>query len=241
MKRILVGLLLCACSLVSCLELEQTVVLRSDGSGTQRMRLAMTERSLQAARAQANASLGVAGDPARIFDAAAVRKEIAAAGMECTSVRTSFERRRRVLEVEAAFDAPAQLRASPLTGGAADWLFERVPGQEHAMRLTFYPRGRAAFEAAQAKAAQLRELGPDREKDFFERSRPAMDGLRIKWALELPGDVRSCSPGVTKVAAQRVEVSITDSDIKSAEDLVLRLAPRFEVVFDAAGCAFPRD
>ena len=240
MKAIL-AILAGALSLASCLELEQTVVLRADGSGTQRMRLAMTERSLQAARAQANASLGVAGDPAQIFDAAAVRKEIAAAGMTCTSVHTSFERRRRVLEVEAAFDQPSRLRASPLTGGAAEWIFERAPEAAGAMRITFYPRGRASFDAAQEKAAQLRQLGPDREKEFFERSKSAMEGLRVKWVLELPGDVRSCSAGVTKVDARRVEVSITEADIKSAEDLVLRLAPRFEVVFDASACAFPEN
>ena len=73
------------------LQVEQTVVLRPDGSGTQKTVLAMTERALSSARAFAQAR-DAAFDPAELFDARRVRAELAEAGLSCQKVAASEKR-----------------------------------------------------------------------------------------------------------------------------------------------------
>jgi len=227
----------------SCLELEETVTIQPDGSGTQKMRLGITERALDAARRQAAiAPEGSAAksDPTQIFDAELVRDEVTAAGLACTKVKTFQERRRRFIEVEAGFDSIEELRKSPLAGGEAEWEFTKGkrPGS---VFVTFYPRGRAAYRVALEKAKRLPADPGDKEQQYFKRAVSQMKGLELQWVLNLPGDVLAYSKNTKRTGPRQITATVTADDITSPEALITLLAPRFEVVFDARGCTFPLD
>jgi hypothetical protein len=226
--------------LASCLELEQRVTIRSDGSGTQTLKLGMTESALQAARRQAAIAAEDAAatpDPERIFDVRLVRAEVAAAGMVCKDVRVTTARRRRIVEVDAEFASLEQLQRSPLDGGEAEWELAAGP-KPGTVRLAFYPRGGAAHRVAVEKAKRLGEKPTAIEQHYFERAKSEMQGLALRWVLELPGDVLACSANVDKTGARQITATVAAQDLTSPSALILQLAPRFEVVFDARACTF---
>ena len=231
------ALCLVAVCLCSCLQVEQTVVLRADGSGTQKTVLAMTERALSSARAFAQAR-NAAFDPAELFDARRVRAELAEAGLSCRKVEASEKRRRRVLEVEAAFAGVSALQKSPLSGSGAEWRLTAGPTTGTA-RLVYFPMGEKAWRAATEKASKMSASMDDREKAMFERRLQDMRGLDVRWTLELPGDVIGKPKGLLPDGKRKVVATITAERIRSPRDLVLSLAPRYEVVFDSRQCTFP--
>ena len=53
----------------------------------------------------------------------------------------------------------------------------------------------------------------------------------------LPGDVLVWTKNMKKVAAREVVARVEADQIKTPADLIRRLAPRFEVIFDARGTA----
>ena len=238
--RFLPSVLVAALTLTSCLEIEQTVTLRADGSGTQAMKLTMTERSLAAARSRSAIDATALSDPTKIFDARLVRSELTDAGLVCDKISTSAQRRSRTLEVDAEFPGLSALRNSPLSGSGAEWEF--AAGKRAGTTvLSFYPRGKAAWKSAREKVAKMPADPSDRENEYFAHAKKQMRGLEIRWTLDLPGDVISHSKNLTKPSDRRVSITIDESDIENARDLVLQLAPRFQVVFDSRQCTFTAD
>jgi hypothetical protein len=229
-----------AFALTSCLEIEQTIALAPDGSGRQKVTLGLTDRVLGLLRrssAAVDASLGAA-DPHLLFDEARVRSELQEAGLKLEHHRAFENRQRRCVEIEASFPTIAVLRRSPLSGSAAEWRFVRgeKPGTVHVI---LYPQGRAAWRRAREQAREI-ETAPDPNLlAFFERRREELRGLEIELSLRLPGAVLACSSNLTRIGRDAVAAKITDGDVRTPRDLVLLLAPRYEVLIDGRGCAFP--
>ncbi len=229
----------CLAALTACLEVEQTVTIRADGSGTQKLKLGMTERAMAAAERHASAMEASSfTDPATIFDARLVRREVTEAGLSCTDVKTFSERRRKFVEVEAEFDRLALLQKSPLNGPGAQWMIG-AGKKKGTARLIYYPKGRDAWAAAQKKAKNLSAELSDRERQYFERAKSQMSGLNVVWVVNLPGDVLGTSDNLSKTGTRQVKAVIDEASIKTPKDLILRMAPRFEILFDARGCALP--
>lgn len=227
-----------ACALLaSCLEVEQTVTLRADGSGTQRLKLGITERGLNELRTRAAMDAALT-DPAKIFDERSVQAELADAGLVCKEVRSYHQRQRRFIEVEAGFRDWDSLRASPLGGGSAEWRLEPGPSAG-TLKLVMFPRGELAWTESRKKARELRAAPGDREARFLERGRQEIRGLRLKWILNLPGDVKSHSRGMEATSSRQVVAEITDADVRTVDQMLALMAPRFEVVFDARRCSLP--
>jgi hypothetical protein len=75
--------------------------------------------------------------------------------------------------------------------------------------------------------------------EFFARRRAQLAGLDVTVRFRLPGDVLQWTRNLQKTGDREVTARITAEQIKTPEDLVRRLAPRFQVVFDATGLDFP--
>jgi hypothetical protein len=226
--------------LAGCLELEQTVVLNGDGSGKQAVRLAMKESTLrELARTSAAAQLSTAAtDPTAVFDKAVVERDLVAAGMTLASHTAKTDAGIRTVALEAAFPTFAALQQSPLAGTAAEWVLAAGPKAGTA-KLTLYPQGRTAWAEARAKAeAMQKEMDPV-AADFFRRKQAQLAGLDLKVRFQLPGEVLVWTANMAKTGDREVTATITAEQIKTPQDLVRRLAPRFEVVFDASGCSLP--
>lgn len=237
------ALLACAPLLLlgSCLQLEERITIHPDGSGTQKLRMRITDEMLATVRrASSVVDASVSrSDPLEVFERESVTRELRRAGL--TLRAHHVDDRRRVVEVEAAFDNLAQLRASPLLGRKAEWLIVegRTPATRH---LVLYPRGRAAWLQARREAAGLAEAADDeRRRKLFESRRAKLRGLGVRLEIELPGDVIACSKNLTRTGPRTVAATVEASDLHGPRDLVLALAPRYEVAFDARGCTFPVD
>jgi hypothetical protein len=233
----------CAVLLVlpGCFEADTTITLRADGSGTQELHLALGARAMTTLRGAVQAVDAAAPrvDPALIFDAEQVRRELRAAGLVLAAHSTRQEGERRVVELAVAFAGLAGLRQNPLTGGArATWDLRRGsrPGE---VRLVYYPRGEQAWRAARAKAREL-AAEPDAVVQQFVTSRlHEVDGLDFTVTFDLPGDVVAHSANTRLAGRRRVTASIGGDSIRTAAELLTRLAPRYEVVFVCPG--FPVD
>jgi hypothetical protein len=223
----------------SCLEMEQTVVLHGDGSGTQSVRLAMRQATLQELeRASAAAQLGAAADPKAVFDKALVERELKAAGMALSSHTTKNDGGVRSVQLEASFPRFPALQQSPLAGTAAEWVLAAGPKPGTA-KLTLYPQGRTAWAEARAKAETMTKEVDQVAADFFRRKQEQLAGLDLTVRFQLPGDVLVWTANMEKTGPREVTARITAAQIATPQDLVRRLAPRFEVVFDATGCSLP--
>ena len=226
--------------LTSCLQVEQTITIAGDGSGTQAVKLSLREALLQdlARTASANAA-GVAADPQAVFDEARVRKELEADGLELTAHTVRRDGGRRSVELTARFSTFAELSKSPFCGSAAEWALEPGP-KPGTTRLTLYPQGRSAWLDARAKAARMRDEVDVVAADFFGRKQRELEGLDVVLRFRLPGDVLLWTANMEKTGDREVTARITADQIKTPEDLVRRLAPRFELVFDSSGTSLPR-
>ena len=223
----------------ACLEMEQTIVLAPDGSGRQAVKLAMSENTLaDVKRASGAAQLGAAPNPAAIFDKEAVGSELRAAGMELAKHAAKDGGGRRSVDLEATFADFATLQKSPLCGSAAEWVLAEGPRKGTA-KLTLYPQGKKAWDDARAKAEAMQGQADVVAQDFFHKRRKALDGLDVTVRFQLPGEVLVWTRNLEKTGDREVTARITGAQIQTPEDLVRRLAPRFEVIFDAKDCKLP--
>lgn len=222
-----------------CLEMEQTVTIAPDGGGRQVVKMAMSESTLAEVQRSAQAAqLGGTPDPAAVFDKDAVGRELREAGMTLVSHAAKRGAGRRTVELEASFADFAALQKSPLCGSAAEWVLAAGP-REGTAKLTLYPQGKKAWTDARAKADAMEGHADPVAQDFFAKRRQALAGLDVVVRFDLPGDVLVWTRNLEKTGARQVTARITGSQIQTPADLVRRLAPRFEVIFDATGCKLP--
>jgi hypothetical protein len=236
-----VACLLVALPLGACLEMEQTIVIAADGSGSQKLRLGMTEAVLTEARRAAAVTAPDGGSsPAQVFDRAAVERELADTGLALRSHRTFDRGGKRFVELEVGFGGIAALRRSPLSGTAPQWEFAPgpVPGT---IQATLYPQGRQAWDKARQQAEQIQSLDDPVARAFVDKRRQQLAGLDVTLHLELPGRVLRWTRNMEKTGERTVTARIRADQIQTPADLVRRLAPRFEIVIEAAGCTFPLD
>ncbi len=230
-----------AFALSGCLQLETTVTIAGDGSGTQDLKLAMPEATLTEARRAAGVNQTAAADPLALFTKTSVEKELADAGLELVSHEAALQDSVRTVTLQAKFASPAALRRSPLTGSTAEWAF--APGPvAGTVEVTLWPQGRQAWTEARAKAEAMQTAGDPVAADFFARRRAQLAGLDVTVRFRLPGKVLRLTRNLEQTGECEVTARIAAAQIQTPEDLVRRLAPRFQVVFDASGCpAFPLD
>ncbi len=238
MRRSLLPMLACLL-LPACLEMEHTVVLGPDGSGRQLVKMAMAESTLaDLQRASAATPSGGASNLTAVFDKQLVARELQAAGLELGRHESKRDGGRRSVDLEAAFKDFATLQGSPLTGTSAEWVLAAGPRPGSA-KLTLYPQGKAAWAEARAKAEKMQGEADAVAADFFRKKQQALGGLDLTLRFQLPGDVIVWTANMEKTGPREVTARITADQIKTPQDLVRRLAPRFEVIFDAAGCKLP--
>jgi hypothetical protein len=226
-----------------CLEMQREVTLAADGSGTDRLVLALTDEVLSTARSFAGASQEDLRDraPDDVFREESVARELRSAGLEPTGYRLRRERRARFVEIDATFASLAVLRQSPLAGPRAEWSFTAGPkaGQ---VRVRFWPQGREAHETAEQQAKEIERNGLDETRRiWFERQRARIAGLDLRFALVLPGDVIEHGGGWRQDGARTMRAAVTAEDVTSAAQLVRLLAPQWEVLFDGRACRLALD
>lgn len=225
----------CLC-LPACLEIEQTVVLQADGSGSQTVAMRVRETTLDEFQRQSVAAqLGSGANPAALFDKAAVDAELRQAGMVLLAHSSSRQAGKRHVAIEATFPNFAALQKSPLGGSGAEWVLDHGPKAGTA-KLTLYPQGRAAWLEARAKAEQLAAQSDPIAIEFFRKRQQQWSGLSIVMRFQLPGDVLVWTKTLAKTGEREVTATITPTTLQTPEDLVRWLAPRFEVIFDARDC-----
>jgi hypothetical protein len=227
-------------ALGGCFKVEQTITLEADGSGKQSLSLSCGDAILETVRGSAAAAGQGTADPLRFFDRDAVEKELVAAGLSAGSYEHTRQRGVHEVRIGAAFPALAQLRKSPLLGGAATWVF--LAGKRKGdVVLVLYPRGKAAHEEAKERVKALAQQDAEVLRALFEKRKLQIEGLSIKLAIDLPGDVVASSDNWRKTGDRQVTASIGASDVKTIEDLILLMAPRFEVTFDGSKCKLALD
>jgi hypothetical protein len=224
--------------LPACLEMEQTVVLDANGGGRQSLRLTLREATIaEVQRASAAAQLGGALNPAALFDKQLAETELREVGFTLVSHEAKKVPGKRSVALEAAFPDFATLQKSPFCGTAAEWVLAAGPTAGTA-KLTLYPQGKAAWIEAAKKAEQLQASTDPVAAEFFRKRQLQLAGLDVKVRFLLPGDVHLWTKNMEKTGPREVTATITAEQIQTPEDLVRRLAPRFEVVFDAKDCKF---
>jgi len=239
MRPLLLPLVVSALALTSCLEIEDRITLAADGSGTQKFVLRMSEgvlAKLRRSKAAMDASFG-ATDPEQLFEKDVVRREFEDAGLELVAHRSFEERRHRCVEIEAKFAGLDGLRASPLSGPHPEWRFVRG-AKAGTINVIFYPTGRDSWLRARKQAAELQgELDPT-IASFFEKRRAELRDIDLQLELKLPGAVLACSKNLTETGTDAVTARVRAEDIRTPSDLVLALAPRYEVLVDGRQCTF---
>lgn len=233
--------LLCLLVLPGCLELDQTIALAGDGSGTQRVRMVLPLSTVASIRAAgAAAQTGAATDPLALFAKEQVTVELQAAGLQLVEHKPSERADVREVELSASFPSLDALRRSPLSGSAAEWKAEAGPAPG-TVKLTLYPQGRAAWEEARRRAETMAETPDPIAAQFLANRRRQLAGLDLALRLELPGRVLRWTRNLQKTGDCCVEARVRQEDLATPQDLVRRLAPRFEVVFVDPKGTFPID
>lgn len=227
--------------LSACLEMEQTVTIQANGSGSQKLRLGMSDAVLAEARRAAAVTAGAdSGSPAQAYDRVAVEKELAALELQLKDHRTYERAGLRWVEAELAFADLPGLRRSPWSGSAPEWEFAQgpVPGT---VQITLYPQGREAWGKARLQAEEWQTDPDPTVQGFFEKRRTQLAGLDVTLHFDLPGKVLRWTRNLEKTGDRRVTARVTAEQIKTPADLMRRLAPRFEVVIEDGAVAFPLD
>lgn len=234
--RAIKAIVLASCALLGgCLEFEQTVTLAADGSGTQQVRLTLREKVIERLeKATPAARLGDGANPRAVFDEKLVGAEVRAAGLELTRHEVTSSDQQRTVDMQVGFADFATLQKSPLCGNAAEWALTRGP-KEGTGKLTLYPQGRQAWQEARKKAKEMESAPDPVAEQFFRKQQEALVGLDVVVRLRLPGDVLVWTANMEKTGEREVTARVHADQIKTPQDLVRRLAPRFEVIFDAAG------
>lgn len=239
MQGLRIALFLLLTVLGGCLELEQTITLDADGSGSQTLRMAMRETTLtEITRASAAAETGGTNDTTALFDKELAARELQEAGFAMTAHKAKTELGKRSVELAATFKDFATLQKSPLCGSAAEWTLTQGPKPGTA-KLTLYPQGKQAWVDARAKAEAMQKEPDAVAADFFRKKQEQLTGLDLTLRFRVPGDVLGHTVNLEKTGDREVTARITAEQIKTPQDLVRRLAPRFEVVFDASACKLP--
>ncbi|MCB9888369.1 MAG: hypothetical protein H6836_02245 [Planctomycetes bacterium] len=227
--------------LAGCLELEQTITIAPDGSGTHRLRMKMPLRLLCKLEAQAavvrpqadRAQLEVAA----IFKRDKAGRELASAGMTLRKHEVLERRDTRVLQMEAGFKGLSELRRNPLTGGQADWILKKGPAGRTA--LFFFPMGKQAWKDAQLRIKELERKPSALMLAYFRSKQAELRGLDLKLTLELPGRVVGRSANLSAGAKpNQVVAHIDAASIRTPRDLLASLAPCYAIEFDSRGCTF---
>jgi hypothetical protein len=227
-------------ALPACLEMEQTITIGPDGAGSQQLRLSMSDAVIQEAkRAMAVTSPDGGPGPLLVFDEKAVGKELAAAGLQIGAYKASGEGQRQV-ELTASFPSVAVLRQSPLLGGRAEWEFAAGP-RPGTLRIALYPQGKAAWVSSREQAEKLGKEPDPIAAEFFRKRQQQLAGLDIKIRLVLPGKVLQWTKTVERTGDCEVVATVRAEHLRTPEDLVRKLAPRYEVVIDGSGVTLPLD
>ena len=227
--------------LAGCLRLEQTVTIHADGSGNQAVGITIPVRVLEALQQQATARnpIGKAAAVTAVFERAKVEKELAAVGLALTAHKVAEVRRGRRATLAATFDTIEQLGKSPLGGSHADWIFTKGPIKDTIL-LTYYPQGLAAFLEARKKVVELQKKPNDPTlQRFFAKQKARLKGLDVSVTVNLPGTVLMAYGDLKETGLKQVRARVVAADIKTPKDLILALAPRYQVVFDGRGCKLP--
>lgn len=224
--------------LAGCLEMDQTITLAADGSGTQKVKMVVRDATL-AEVGRVGAAVGAASEATKaLFDRELVRRELEAAGMTLDAHATEQKDRKRSVDLTASFKDFAALQASPLAGTRAEWALAAGP-KPGTVKLTLYPQGKAAWTAAREKAEAMQTEDDPIATAFFRKKQAELGGLDLVVRFQLPGDVLVYTANMEKTGDREVTARIAAEQIKTPQDLVRRLAPRFEVVFDGKGCKLP--
>jgi hypothetical protein len=220
-----------------CLEVDQTVTLAANGSGRQVLRMTIAETTLaQLERAGAATGATVPDQAKAVFDKDQVARELAAAGLTLEAHRTGRDAKGRSVELAAAFPSFAALQQSPLAGSRAQWVLAPGPKAGTA-KLTLYPQGKAAWTEARAKAEAMVATPDAVAEAFFRKRQQELAGLDLVVRFQLPGDVLVWTANMEKTGPREVTARVAAAQLATPQELVRRLAPRFEVIFDATGCS----
>lgn len=224
--------------LCGCLEVEETIKITADGSGSQSFTLRCEDAIAQMVRQSADAAAPGAADPLLFFKKEEVEKELTSLGLSVKSYAHEERRGRHEVAIEATFSGIAQLAKSPLLGGEATWVFVR--GKEKGqVELVLYPRGKAAHEDGKKRLEALADQDATLLQSFFAKRKKQLANLSVTLVLELPGDIVSCSANWQKTGTRQLTATVTESAIGTVQDLVTLLAPRFTATFDGRDCKLP--
>jgi hypothetical protein len=240
MRSLSANLVLLPVLVASCLEMEQTITIAADGSGTQRVVLSLPAGTEADLRAKAEASQTGAADPGALFDRKTMEKELVAGGLTLRSHEVEKIGSGRRVAMEVGFDTFDGLTRSPLTGSQAEWTIESGPLPDTLM-LTLYPQGKEAWVAGRRRAQGVGDDLDPVELEFFRRQQERFQGLDLSLRFELPGTVLRHTRNMKRIDQRTVVASIQGKDIRTPQDLIRRLAPRYQVVFAGKGCSIQTD
>jgi hypothetical protein len=228
-------------SLAGCLQMEQTIEFDAAGGGRQQLVLTVPDATMSEIRRAAAANqTGTSIDPLVLFRKDDVQRELADAGIELADYASeSLDRARRV-RIATRFRDAASLRKTPLLGSAAEWEFAAGPAAG-TTRVTLYPQGKKAWADARARALAQKDAADAVAADYFARRKAQLAGLDVTLRFRLPGKVIEYTRNLELTGEREVTAHVTAEQLRTPEDLVRRLAPRFEVVFDSSACKFPVD
>lgn len=225
-----------------CLQVEESVEFDGTGAGTQSVVMSLPQSTLDAVQqaAAANQS-GVASDPKALFERETVEAELRAVGLELVRHEVTKDKRAQKVDLQAKFASPSVLRSSPLVGSSAEWRFTKGPWPD-TIEVTLFPQGEKAWREARERAEKMKGEEDRVVQDFFVRRQQQLAGLDVAFRLKLPGKVLRYTANLEQTGECEVTAKITAEQIRTPEDLVRRLAPRFQAVFDARDCkSFPVD
>jgi hypothetical protein len=215
------------------------VSLAADGSGRQTLVMTVRESTLaELERAGAAAQLGADASPFAVFDRKLVESELAVAGFALAEYEAKKTPGKRSVALAATFPTFAALQQSPLGGSACEWVLAKGP-REGTAKLTLYPQGKTAWMEARAKAEQLQAADDPVAMEFFRKRQQQLAGLSIKLRLQVPGEVLVWTRNMERTGEREVTATIAAAQIQTPEDLIRRLAPRFEVIFISKDCKLP--
>lgn len=238
------ALLLCSLMCSACFRMRVVVKLAADGSGTQSLDLAFgraVEQRLQQAAIALAPGRDRAPDPLAVFDRDRVTKMLRDSGLSLRRHETGSNPGQRSVDMEVGFADVSGLKRSPLVGPDCEWFV--LPGRsKDGLRLVIYPRGHLAWKKARAEAKELRGASSDLRQQFFKVRKPYLDGLDVDLQIELPGRVLYTTRNLKVLENEKgVEARIDADRIDTASALVMALAPRYELEFEAKGLDWPLD
>lgn len=225
--------------LSGCLEVEETVTIRPDGTGTQELSMKISREML--AELQKQVTIASGGEPAAalagIFDKKQATAEFATAGMTVEKHDVKEKRSSQSLDLEVSFPSLTALGASPLGGGRSNWILK--DGGEGRTALFFYPMGKAAWKEAQTRIGELEKQPSEQLLVFFQKRRAEIAGLDLTLTINLPGRVYKTSENLS-VGEQPTQViaRVTAASMQTPRDLLTLLAPCYFVEFDSRKCSF---